>query len=263
MRYIALYTYIILLFTLVSCVPTKDLIYLQNKENSEKGLVVNEISKKPYRIQVNDLLVITIKTIDPRLSELFTPSAQNATRQMTEQNVYFEGFGVNDHGNIRIPLLGEVNVLGFTLEEIREKIEKQLLKEYFTEESSLFVNVKLGGIRYTVNGEVNKPGINVLYQDRATVLDAIASAGDITMIGNRKNVKIIRQYPYGVETHKIDLTDADALKSPYFYIQPNDHIYVEPLPQKSWGTGSTGLQSMTTLISVLSLITTTILLIKK
>lgn len=263
MRIKKLFLYIFTLVMFASCVPTKDLIYLQDKGNSNKNVVVNEISKKPYRVQTQDVLVINIKTIDPKLSEMFATSSQNSSRQASEQSVYFDGFAVDDHGNMRMPILGEVNVLGFTLEEVREKIEKQLLSEYLNETANLFVSVKLGGIRYSVNGEVTKPGTNILYQDRATILDAIANAGDITLIGNRKNVKIIRQYPHGIETHTIDLTDASVLQSPFYYIQPNDHIYVEPLPQKSWGTGSTGLQSMTTLISVLSLITTTILLIQK
>ena len=73
---------------------------------------------------------------------------------------------------------------------------------------------------------------------------------------------VIRQYPQGQKIHHLDLTDINVMQSPYYYIQPNDMIYVKPLKQKSWGTGATGVQTLTTLVSVISLVTTTILLIK-
>lgn len=243
----------------VSCVPTKDLKYLQNHRNSNDTLIMSEIVKKPYRIQSNDILVINIKTIDPQLTEMFKVS-EGVRNIVNEQIVFFEGFNVDDHGNIRIPVLGEVKVIGNTTDEIRAIIEKRLLDEYFNAEASLFVTVKLGGIRYTINGEINKPGTNIIYNERATIMDAISSSGDITMTGDRKNVIIVRQYPHGVEMHTINLLDRSALESPYFYIQPNDFILINPLKQKSWGTGTTGIQTMTTIISALSLVTSIIVL---
>lgn len=102
-----------------------------------------------------------------------------------------------------------------------------------------------------------------MFQDRVTVLEAIANSGDITIIGDRKNVTIIRQYPYGTEMHDIDLTDIKAIESPFYYLQPNDYIYIKPLPQKSWGTGTTGIQSLGTIVTLLSLATTTYLLLTR
>ncbi|WP_415037698.1 hypothetical protein [Flavobacterium sp.] len=96
-----------------------------------------------------------------------------------------------------------------------------------------------------------------------TILEAIANSGDITVTGDRHNVTIIRQFPHGTEMHDIDLTDVKVMQSPYYYIQSNDYIYVKPLKQKSWGTGRTGIESLTTLISVLTLITTTLVLLSK
>ena len=161
-----------------------------------------------------------------------------------------------------MPILGEVNVLGFTTDEVRQKIEKQLLEEYFRKEANIFVTVKLAGLRYTINGEIGSPGTNVLYQDRATVMDAIANSGDILITGNRKEVQIIRKFPHGFETYSIDLTDSNAVNSPYFYIQPNDYIIVKPLKQKTWGTGVTGVQSVATIMTAISLITTLLVLSK-
>lgn len=246
---------------LSSCVPQKNLVYLQGKEKLNQS-TINEVSKKPYRIQINDILVIKIKTLDETLSEMFSASQNTGNNRMmvNEQAVYFDGYPVDYHGNIRIPLLGEINVFGQTLDEIREKIEKKLLADHLTENADLFVSVRLAGVRYTINGEVTAPGTKVLYQDRVNILEAIANAGDISIIGDRKNVVLVRLTSQGTEMHSLDLTDAAIINSPYFYIQPNDYILVNPLKQKSWGTGTTGLQSLTTVITLLSLITSVIIL---
>ncbi|MNG00289.1 hypothetical protein D3C84_832200 [compost metagenome] len=124
------------------------------------------------------------------------------------------------------------------------------------------MTVKLAGFRYTINGEVGSTGTKTLFQPHVNVLEAVANAGDITTVGNRKAVMIIRQTPTGVQMNEIDLTDANVMKSPYYYLQPNDYIYVKPLRQKTWGTGQTGIQSISTIITLLSLATTVYLIIK-
>jgi polysaccharide biosynthesis/export protein len=247
-----------------SCVPTKDLIYLQKKDNSEFNSPIAPVVSKPYRLQVNDIVSITIKALDPKLAEIFSPSNTAASiNAKSEQGLYFDGFTVDDHGNIRMPVLGEVNVIGYTVEELRIKIEKQLLEEYFNKEANIFVTVKLAGLRFTINGEITNPGIKTVYQEKLNVLEAVAYSGDITITGDRKAVTIIRQTPAGMEMHDIDLTDIKAIQSPYYYVQPNDYIYIKPLPQKSWGTGKTGIESLGTIITVLTLITTTFIILRK
>ena len=248
-------------FFFTSCVPNKDIIYLQ-KNNTTENQIITASPQKPYRLQTNDLLNITIKSIDPKLVEAFNYSNQSQVIT-SEQGNYFNGFSIDDHGNIRLPILGELNVLGFTIEEVSKKIEKKLLEEYFQTEAGIFVNVKLAGFRYTINGEVINTGTKVLYQDRVNIMEAIANAGDITIVGDRKDVKIFRSYPQGTETFSIDLTDINAMKSPVYYLQPNDYIYVKPLKQKSWGTGKTGIESLTTIVTLLSLFTTTYLLLTR
>lgn len=247
-----------------SCVPTQDLVYLQNKSPNDISIAVKPIAQKPYRLQTNDILNITIKAIDPKLVVIFNPIAGDGLgiSAQTDQGLYFNGFTVDDHGNIRFPVLGEINVLGFTLDETRQKIEAELLKVYFTKEANIFVNVKLSGLRFTINGEVGAPGTKTLYQDRVSILEAIANAGDITVVGDRKNVSVIRQFAHGTEIHDVDLTDIKVMESPYYFLQPNDFIYVKPLKQKTWGTGKTGIESLGTIITLLSLATTTFLLLK-
>jgi polysaccharide export outer membrane protein len=243
-------------------VPTKDLIYLQSTSESNVSHAVNEVVSKPYRIQTHDVLSVKIKAIDEKLVAMFANSTSSGPAAQSEQGAYFEGYSVDDHGAIRIPVLGEIAVLGYTTDEIRIKIEQLLLKEYFNKEANVFVSVKLAGFRYTINGEIGSTGSKVLYRDKVSILEAVANAGDINLIGDRKHVVIMRQMPQGTEMHTIDLTDVSVMQSPYFYLQPNDYIYVKPLKQKSWGTGTTGLQSFTTIISGLTLLISTYLIFK-
>lgn len=255
--------YILLLISALftSCIPIKDLVYLQDKNTSSDQSNIAAVESKPYRLQVHDVLSITIKATDPKLVSIFA-SDESANNTKSESGLYFDGFTVDDHGNIRMPILGEINVIGFTLEEVRVKIEKQLLEEYYKREANIFVNVKLAGFRYTINGEVGSTGTKTLFKENVNIMEAVANSGDITTVGNRKAVMIIRQTPTGVQMNEIDLTDVNVMKSPYYNLQPNDYIYVKPLRQKTWGTGQTGIQSIGTIITLLSLATTVYLIIK-
>ncbi|TYA56736.1 sugar transporter [Formosa maritima] len=247
----------------MSCIPNKELVYLQNMETAMDTTQVITESQKPYRIQINDILNIRVKALDQENVQIFNPVGEENFGADGEERAYFDGFTVDLHGNIRIPVLGEINVLGYTTEEIEQLLEKKLLEEEFKETANIFVSVKLTGIRYTVNGEVGSTGTQTLYQARVNVFEALANAGDISMTGNRKDVLIIRQYPQGQQIHHVNLLDAKVMQSPYYYIQPNDIIYVKPLKQKSWGTGETGMQTIATIITALSLVTTTLLLIDR
>jgi polysaccharide export outer membrane protein len=258
--------YILLLISTLftSCIPVKDLVYLQDKNTSGEQSAISEVESKPYRLQVNDVLSINIKAIDPKLVSIFnTTESASGTTGKSESALYFDGFTVDDHGNIRMPILGEMNVIGYTVEEVRVKIEKKLLEEYFKSEANIFVTVKLAGFRYTINGEVGSTGTKTLFQEHVNIMQAIANAGDINTVGDRRAVTVIRQTPTGVLMNNIDLTDVNVMKSPYYYLQPNDYIYVKPLRQKTWGTGQTGIQSIGTIITLLSLATTVYLILKK
>lgn len=247
---------------LSSCIPNKDLVYFQGESSAKTS--VHKIINEPYRMQVNDILDIRIKADDDKLVALFNSSGQQGTisnNQFSEENLYFNSFTVDRHGNIRIPYVGELNVLGYTQKEVREKVETELEK-FFKDISSIFITVKLAGIRFTVIGEVANPGTVVLFQNQVNIVEAIANAGDITLTGNRKKVTVVRNINENNKKFKIDLTDMSLFNSESFYIQSNDIIYVEPLKQKSWGTGATGAQTFSTLISILSLATTTILLVR-
>jgi polysaccharide biosynthesis/export protein len=104
--------YIVLLVSILftSCIPVKDLWYLQDKNNTGEQNTVSAVESKPYRLQVNDIISVNIKAIDPKLVSIFN-TTENATTAKSESALYFDGFTVDDHGNIRMPILGEINVI--------------------------------------------------------------------------------------------------------------------------------------------------------
>ncbi len=250
----------VLIIGLSSCIPIKRITYLQESENKQDSLVAVRKKQEPYRLQINDLLSIRVKALDQETVGIFNPIGESNFNASREERLYYDGFVVDIRGNIRMPSLGEIPVLGLTVEEVRQDLERRLLEDFFKEEANIFVTVKLSGIRYTINGEIGKPGSNIIYRDEATIMEAIANSGDILITGDKTDVIIIRQYPLGQKVHHIDLTTIDAMNSPYYYVQPNDLILINPLPQKSVGIGTTGIQSFTTILSIVTALTTTILL---
>jgi len=260
MKYTYLLFFIVLILNFSSCVSTKQLTYLQENEETVDSVMTVRKIQEPYRLQVNDLLSIRVKALDQKEVGIFNPINDANSNATGEEKLYYDGFVVDPHGNIRIPSFGEMQVLGYTVEEVRFMLEERLLKDFFKKEANIFVTVKISGIRYTINGEISSPGSYIIYRDQVSIMEAIANSGDITVVGNRKDVIIIRQYPLGQKVHHIDLTDINALNSPYYYIQPNDLILINPLPQKSTGFGVTGLNSFTTILALVTAVTTTILL---
>ena len=246
-----------------SCIPYKDIVYLQDTNTKTDSTQMLLEQPKPYRVQINDILNIRIKVLDQENVTIFNPIGEGNLSATASERAYFDGFTVDLHGNIKIPELGELNVLGFTTEAIETRIKAKLLEEQFKETANIFITVKLAGLRYTALGEVGSPGSQVLFQERVDIFQAIANVGEITEVGNRREVKIIRQYPQGQQIHMLDLTDVNVMKSPYYYIQPNDMIYVMPLKQKTFGTGVTGVETFRTIVTILSFVTTTILLIDR
>ena len=255
----------LLLIVSASCIPLKKQVYFQG-EISESD-TIRKLQDEPYRLQVNDMLDIQIKSSDQKLVELFNQSPSTSGNmgggaRFSEEALYFTTYSVDRHGNIRLPYLGELNVLGYTTPEVQEKIELKFEK-YFKNPEDVFISVRLAGIRVTIIGEVNNTGTHLLYLNEANLIQALAAAGDIKITGNRENVSIYRKSIDGNEKFVVNMLDVNSIDSSNFFIQPNDIIYVQPLKQKSWGTGTTGLQTVTSLISVLSLVTTTILLINQ
>ncbi|MCM4161741.1 sugar transporter [Antarcticibacterium flavum] len=251
---------VVVLLSFTSCISTKKTTYLQATETAADSVLTIQRLQKPYRIQVNDLLSIRVKALDQELVGMFNPIGEGTIGATGEESMYYDGFAVDQQGNIRVPTLGKISVLGYTVEEVQEKVEQELLDRYFKEQANIFVTVKLAGIRYTTLGEIGS-GSQVIYKEQVTIMEAVANAGGITEYGDMRDVRIIRQYPGGAERiHSIDLTSIEATKSPYYYIQPNDLILVNALPQKALGLGTTGIETFRTVLTVFTALTSIILI---
>jgi polysaccharide export outer membrane protein len=192
---------------------------------------------------------------------LFNNNTSVNDQNISADNLYFTGYTIDDHGNIRLPYVGSLNVLGYTVDEVREKVKSEL-KKYIDFDKNIFVTVKLSGIQYTILGDISLPGRNIIYQNKVNIIEAIANAGDIIATGDRTKVEVLRNEFDGLKKYTVDITQVNMFDSEVFNILPHDIIYINPIKTKSWGIGTTGLQTFTTLASIFSIIATTILLIQ-
>jgi polysaccharide biosynthesis/export protein len=248
---------IFLFSSLFSCISNEKLIYLQNLEGgpkiSEDVLIYYEIPE--YRLQYNDIIDVNVQTVDDLLKNGFNTTGENSAGMRMQMGqgggdvYYMTGYTVDRNGNIRLPIVGDVYVRDKTIDEARSEIESRL-KEFVV--SELYVKVKLGGIRYSALGEFRRPGKFVVLQDRMTIFEAIANAGDLNTIAKRDEVMLIRQYPDGTKIHRINLNDRQIIASPFYFIQPNDQLYVEPMKVREVGSGENAAQSLLLFTSILT-----------
>ncbi len=242
---------IIILFA-SSCVPYKNIVYIQGQPDS------NQTDKK-YEVKKNDILYIDIKSSNENIQKIFGSQSNRNSTNMTTQTLYFSGYTVDENGEIEMPVINKLNVEGKTFAEIQKMIKTKLLSAQFTSLEDVFISVKLAGIPYTIVGEVKQPKTGVLYKTNPNIFDVLADAGDITLTGDRRHVFVIRKENGKQTKTSLDLTKANIVNSEFYYIRPNDLIYVQALRQKTLGTGTTLSQTISTTISALSLITSVII----
>lgn len=258
-KLIFLFALVFLMLSTHSCVPRKKMVYLQpsTKEGNPIDSIAFTYDRRAYKLQINDIVSVKVHTNDNEVNEYFNVGGSqdnNSMRMMMGGGgaggdiYYMTGYTINDTGYIDLPVIGTVEAVDRTILELKAEIGEllnQYLKEYYLE-------VKLGGLRYSALGEFNGPGKYIILQNQATIYEAIANARDLNMVANRSEVRLIRQYPDGTRVHTINLLDQSLIHTPYYFIQPNDVIYVEPLRAKSWGVGITGAQTLTTIISIIT-----------
>ena len=165
-------------------------------------------------------------------------------------------YTLDEEGRIELPLVGKIDLLNLTVDEAKERLQTALDK-YINQTTII---VKLSNFNLTVLGEVNRPGMYKVYQSQINLFEAISLAGNMTNFANKEDVKIIRQTDNGSEILTVDMGVADILASPYYYLKPNDIIYVEPLKIKQWGFTTF---PYSTVISIVSLAVTLWALFKK
>lgn len=248
-----------LLFLFVACKTNKDMVYLHNTTDLE--LMEGTPQKAPiYNIKENDNLYVDIQSMSPEINALFNPANSKESRLGTSQNYgtqssqYLNGYEVDLSGNITLPLIGKIAVLGKSVEDCQILIQKRA-SEYIKD---VTVKCKLLSYKITVLGEVKNPGVYYNYSSSITVFDAISMAKGITDFGHIKKVLVVRPTINGSRTFRLNLTDKKFLNSEAYFLLPNDVLYVQPDKYKSVKVNSTFysllLSSVSTLILILNVI---------
>ena len=209
----------------ISSCTQRNLVYFSDLPTSTS----NETPVKNYiqpKIQPDDLLSITVSSLNPESNLLFNnvilpPTANSGGIVASRVN---EGYLVDKNGSINFPVIGKIMLAGLTREQANEK----MINEIKVHVKNPIVNVRFLNFKVTVIGEVNTPSTFTLDTDKINVLEAIGLAGDMTEFGRRENVLIIREKNGVRTTARVNLNNKEVLNSPFFYIQQNDIIYVEP-----------------------------------
>lgn len=257
----------LVLFTVVmgACSVPKDVAYLQGLESltAEQKAMMNQNYES--RICPDDQLSITVTASDPTVTTPFNPPVYSYTasgEQPVTASPSMFTYLVDADGYINFPVLGRLKVAGLSKQELSEMMQEKL-KAYIDEP---LVNIQITNFRITVLGEVNRPTIFTVKSDRISILDALGYAGDVTINANRKKVLLVRDKDGVKEFAHLDLTKADLLSSPYFYLQQNDVIYVEPNDAKKRNSRYSQAQSFnvslfSAALSAISIITSMVITI--
>jgi polysaccharide export outer membrane protein len=248
--------FFLLVLLFFSCASRKDSVYYQNIDTMSAPEKQNSYEIK---IQADDLLTIIVSADDPEtaipfnLSTISMPSATNAMASRGQESM--QAYLVDVNGMIDFPVLGKLKVGGLSRTEVMQLLENKIAKYIHNP----IINLRLTNFKVSVQGEVTVPGTYTLTSDRVTLIEAISMAKDLTVYGRRDNVLIIREVN-GVKTfNRVDITKADFIHSPFYYLAQNDVVYVEPNKTKINGAAvgaNTGV-----IISVTSLLITLITLI--
>lgn len=209
-----------------SCVSQNKVKLLQERAR-EASTDFSNSKSTTYKLQTGDHLYIEVYSVDPKTSKFFQtdfPDLMNPTY------LYLKSYSVDDEGYINFSFVDRMYVKGLTVAEVKDQLQ-QKLNEYFKESNAV---VKLVNFEVSVIGEVNDPGSFTVYRDQINLFQALGLAGGMKDFANPKKIKLVRQNQNGSNLVILDLSDNKILESPYFYLQPNDIIYVEPLNAKSW-----------------------------
>jgi polysaccharide export outer membrane protein len=252
------FLFVLLIF---SCKPSKELVYYQNVD----GLASPEkLNSYEIKIQPDDLLMIIVSADDPEsalpfnLTTISVPSVynSNATTMMASRGQEsMQSYLVDVSGSIDFPVLGKLKVGGLSRSEVMQLLESKISKYI----KNPIINIRLMNFKVSVQGEVTLPGTYPISSDRVTLIEAISMAKDLTIYGKRDNVLIIREINGVKSYNRVDITKADFINSPFYYLAQNDVVYVEP--NKTRINGAAVGSNTGVIISITSLLITVITLI--
>lgn len=228
------YLYSFLFITIIllgSCVPQRKVVYVQtpNEKTENEYLVKN---KKSLRIEPFDMLFITINSLDQAGYNFFNQeNGGGASTSVTDASLAVVSYTVSDSGTITLPILGKIKLQGLTLDEAAMSIRN------FTKNvlNNPIVSVRFVNNYVTILGEVARPGTYPYYREQLNIFYALGLGGDITEYGNRKKVTLIREKNKIINKYILDLTTDEIFKSDFYYLRPNDVVYVEPLKIRRFG----------------------------
>jgi len=269
MRYSRYLLTVSLVLWLAGCTAPKNVAYFQNAE-SIRGMALQ--TEQPLRLRPKDKINIVVNTFDPLLVGQFNlTAATNSLRSLgtTKPPLLTMGnnggsstaqilaYTVDEQGDIVFPVLGKVTVAGKTRQEVATYLHDRLIARELVKDP--IVTVEYVNLGINVLGEVNRPGRIDIQKDYFTIIDAISEAGDLTINGQRDNVKVMREVDGEDQTFVINLCDRQAmLSSPAYYLQQNDVVYVAPNSKRRRESRSTGntFSQPSFWISLASLLTT-------
>jgi polysaccharide biosynthesis/export protein len=244
-----------------SCIPNEKVIYMQNQED-DPSLALDSLIpliRQDYLLQPNDEVLISFYSeVSESVSEFNLTSdiggnGQNGNGQNGNNNNNRRGggsiFNVDKDGFIEINLLGKIQASGLSIYELKENLENLIRDQEGV--NDILVRVSLGFVNFYMFGEVGGGGLRSIQGNEATILQALAE-GDLSINANRERVQIFRQYPEGVRIHEINVLDRNLIRSKYYFIQPNDVIYVMPLKIREIGYGTSALANLSVIVSTLS-----------
>jgi polysaccharide export outer membrane protein len=222
-----------LITSLHSCKTSKQLAYFKDLKDTAIVNKINTLPYEPLKLQANDEVQVNISSASPEATEFFNLIAPAPTTTVdgttTSSQGYLNLYRVSSKGVITMPVLGDVMAAGLTTEELKASISEKL-KEYLKDP---IVTTRLTNFKVTVIGEVGKPVVVPVGGQTINVLEAIGAAGDMTVNGIRKNVKVIRKLPDGsTEVAVLNFNKTNVLQSPWFQLRQNDIVYVQPNKSK-------------------------------
>ncbi|GHT05736.1 polysaccharide export outer membrane protein [Bacteroidia bacterium] len=261
---------LLLLTGSISCTSYKKVPYLQTGGKGEEIRLLSLAKDNTVRFQPDDILSIVINVTGESsvASNYNLPLQPTATTHNDLGSDLNSGVGrqtylVNKEGRIDFPNLGSIQVSGYTQGELEQYLKALLRRDL---KADPIVTIRLMNFKISVLGEVNRPGSYPVSKDHINLMEALALAGDMTIYGKRDDVKLIRTLPNGeTKIITLDISDAQIVSSPYFYLHQDDEIYVVPNKIKAKSSdigsqtsilislGSILLSATTTVISIISL----------
>ena len=217
----------ILFFLFFSCASKKDIVYYQNIDgiNNSQNTASYEV-----KIQPDDLLMIIVSAEDPEiaipfnLTSVSVPNPNRANLQNANGQLTFQSYLVDKNGDIEFPILGKLQVGGLTRTEVLHLL-KEKIGIYI---KNPIINLRITNFKISLQGEVNVPGTYSVDSERVTLIEALSMAKDLTIYGKRNNILVIREINGIKSYNRVDITKADFINSPFYYLAQNDVVYVQP-----------------------------------